>query len=270
MSKLPTEQPLGGNDAAPATVNTPLHAAPPANPPPTYSQAAPSQPPLPRRATDSPAKPEIDTASALYEYRGDQGDCEFKAGDQIIIYEYCNAEWAKGRNKRTGSEGLFPSNYVQVVPRQQQAGSYYGNEKQVYQPQPYGGPSYAPPPAANPYNAAAPPMAVANESTGDKQSKGGEMGKKFGKKLGNAAIFGAGATIGGNIVNSIFWADMFNDLLAFSLPCVSLWPRTLLQSSGWQMQLIDFFSFFFPTFLATSIFRMWHEHFVSFLIVYWH
>lgn len=31
-----------------------------------------------------------------------------------------------------------------------------------------------------------------------------EQGKKFGKKLGNAAIFGAGATIGGNIVNSIF------------------------------------------------------------------
>ena len=35
-------------------------------------------------------------------------------------------------------------------------------------------------------------------------SKGQEQGKKFGKKLGNAAIFGAGATIGGNIVNSIF------------------------------------------------------------------
>jgi hypothetical protein len=35
-------------------------------------------------------------------------------------------------------------------------------------------------------------------------SKMGEHGKKFGKKLGNAAIFGAGATIGSNIVNSIF------------------------------------------------------------------
>jgi hypothetical protein len=29
-------------------------------------------------------------------------------------------------------------------------------------------------------------------------------GKKFGKKLGNAAIFGAGASIGGKIVNGIF------------------------------------------------------------------
>lgn len=35
-------------------------------------------------------------------------------------------------------------------------------------------------------------------------SKFETQGKKFGKKLGNAAIFGAGASIGGNIVNSIF------------------------------------------------------------------
>lgn len=30
------------------------------------------------------------------------------------------------------------------------------------------------------------------------------MGKKFGKKLGNAAVFGAGATLGSKIVNGIF------------------------------------------------------------------
>lgn len=35
-------------------------------------------------------------------------------------------------------------------------------------------------------------------------SKVETQGKKFGKKLGNAAIFGAGATIGSNIVNGIF------------------------------------------------------------------
>jgi hypothetical protein len=35
-------------------------------------------------------------------------------------------------------------------------------------------------------------------------SKVEQNGKKFGKKLGNAAIFGAGATIGGKIVNGIF------------------------------------------------------------------
>jgi len=47
-------------------------------------------------------------------------------------------------------------------------------------------------------------MQMANDPMEGKPGKGGEMGKKFGKKLGNAAIFGAGATIGGNIVNSIF------------------------------------------------------------------
>ena len=35
-------------------------------------------------------------------------------------------------------------------------------------------------------------------------NKVGEFGKKVGGKLGNAAIFGAGATLGGNLVNSIF------------------------------------------------------------------
>ena len=31
-----------------------------------------------------------------------------------------------------------------------------------------------------------------------------EHGRKFGKKMGNAAIFGAGATIGSKVVNGIF------------------------------------------------------------------
>jgi hypothetical protein len=49
-------------------------------------------------------------------------------------------------------------------------------------------------------------MAVAEQSVdGNKPpNKGAEMGKKFGKKLGNAAIFGAGATLGADLVNSIF------------------------------------------------------------------
>jgi hypothetical protein len=53
------------------------------------------------------------------------------------------------------------------------------------------------------------PMAMASGSSsalpeGRKYSKLEENGKKFGKKMGNAAIFGAGATIGSNIVNGIF------------------------------------------------------------------
>ncbi|KAF3344310.1 ATP synthase D chain [Verticillium dahliae VDG2] len=74
----------------------------------------------------------------------------------------------------------------------------------------YGQPA-GPPPQQNPYNSDTPPSAVANQQSApaDGQHKDGagkakEYGEKFGKKLGNAAIFGAGATLGGNLVNSIF------------------------------------------------------------------
>lgn len=84
----------------------------------------------------------------------------------------------------------------------------YGNEKASYNNaygqnlNPYQQQGPPPPGPSNPYNSNVPPMAVAEEPS--KPGKGQEMGKKIGKKLGNAAIFGAGATIGGNIVNSIF------------------------------------------------------------------
>lgn len=118
-----------------------------------------------------------------------------------------------GRNERTGAEGIFPRTYVETLPGPPApANGGYNNEKAAYvapaQPA-YGG--YPPPPSQqNPYNAGAPPMAMANQPQQQQVEgegaggKAGGMGKKFGKKLGNAAIFGAGATIGSNIVNSIF------------------------------------------------------------------
>ncbi len=51
------------------------------------------------------------------------------------------------------------------------------------------------------------PLAITQSGSsqlGRPTSKLEEHGKKFGKKMGNAAIFGAGATIGSNIVNGIF------------------------------------------------------------------
>ena len=50
------------------------------------------------------------------------------------------------------------------------------------------------------------PLMLTNSNQLDPRnpSKLEQNGKKFGKKLGNAAIFGAGATIGSNIVNGIF------------------------------------------------------------------
>ena len=92
----------------------------------------------------------------------------------------------RGRNERTGLEGIFPRSYVNVI-----------DEKR---PIPYSHPS-------NEYGNM--PLTVANgpgegSSSAGKYSKLEEQGKKFGKKMGNAAIFGAGATIGSNIVNGIF------------------------------------------------------------------
>lgn len=122
-----------------------------------------------------------------------------------------------GKNCRSGEEGIFPSNYVRSenYPSplaaggvQNPMGGHYG-EKQGYpgqqQQQPYQ--PYQAQQHQDPYKSHVPPVAIANEPQQEGDGKGGkaqEMGKKFGKKLGNAAIFGAGATIGGNIVNSIF------------------------------------------------------------------
>ncbi|KAF7870434.1 hypothetical protein EAF04_004178 [Stromatinia cepivora] len=170
------------------------------NPPPSY-QSTPNLPP--RGPTQPPARPEVGRATALYRYTEPE-DCNFEVGDIVIIYEYMNDDWWMGKNEKTGKEGVFPSNYVQKHTNQPAQPTYYGNEKAAYSPYAPQQHGPQPPGPSNPYNSSVPPMAVAEQPTDDKLGKGGEMGKKFGKKLGNAAIFGAGATIGGNIVNSIF------------------------------------------------------------------
>ncbi|KAK7419392.1 protein that induces appearance of [PIN+] prion when overproduced [Neonectria punicea] len=164
--------------------------------PPAYDQTPP--PGLPARS----AKPIVAQARALYRYAGSDGrDLSFEKDDHVNVFEYMNQDWWMGQNQRTGLEGIFPRNYVLVEQE---------HKIPVAQPQ-YGYPDHkqGPPQQQNPYNAHVPPMAVA-EGSGQHQegaqgdSKVNQYGKKFGKKLGNAAIFGAGATIGGNIVNSIF------------------------------------------------------------------
>ena len=224
MNALPAESALSGSSRT-APVASPAPPAPPttalnnlnisnnSSPPAYTSGAAPS---LPDR--NSPSKPELTRATALYRY-SEAGDCNFEVGDEIAVYEYMNADWWLGKNLRTGQEGVFPVNYVQPqaspmpptrpgpnIPGQ---GVYYGNDKDnTYgagyppQQQPYQSPPAAGP--SDPYTSAIPPMQVAGQPVENKHGKGAEMGKKFGKKLGNAAIFGAGATIGSDIVNSIF------------------------------------------------------------------
>ncbi|KAF3044315.1 hypothetical protein E8E12_007303 [Didymella heteroderae] len=133
-----------------------------------------------------PAGPAVLThATAMYQYNAqDAGDLALLPNDRVAVTEYMNAEWWKGKNERTGMEGIFPASYVRK------------EEK-----------SMVPPPS----NYGNMPLDVSNgaasapaQQTPGEPSKFEQGGKKFGKKLGNAAIFGAGATIGGNIVNSIF------------------------------------------------------------------
>ncbi|TDZ60649.1 Protein csh3 [Colletotrichum trifolii] len=228
---LPVETPLHGAAArSAANASTPVQNSNPTSPPtdamaalnvqpnpspapPSYNQTGP--PSLPNR---TPEKPILAHARALYRYSGpDARDVSFERDDRIAIHEYMNADWWMGRNVRTGQEGIFPKTYVLVeqdsakgafAPQQPQYApqpAQWAPQQPQYAPQPqYGQSPQGPPPQQNPYNADAPPQAVADQKTEGAGGKGSEMGKKFGKKLGNAAIFGAGATIGSNIVNSIF------------------------------------------------------------------
>ncbi|KAI0388575.1 SH3-domain-containing protein [Xylariaceae sp. FL0594] len=228
-SMLPAESPLSGaptpsvarNPTQPPVngmANLGLHTNPSPSPvPPAYNATGPPTLPVRRNAPPPPppppAKPVIARARALYAYQAvDERDLSFERDDQIAVHEYMNDDWWMGRNERTGAEGIFPKSYVQADAEKDGAGFYAPSQPTYASPSPaaagYGG-AYPPPPKAqNPYNSHVPPMAISQGgepagNTGGK-SKVSEQGKKFGKKLGNAAIFGAGATIGGNIVNSIF------------------------------------------------------------------
>lgn len=205
MNLLPAESPLHGGGAAntarnhTATPRTSEQATPPSSqvttqaaPPPAYHQTGPPSLPIRNQAPPPPApvKPVLAHARALYRYDGqDARDVSFDKDDRVAVHEYMNADWWMGRNLRTGQEGIFPKNYVLVE-----------------EPEKSGNPGPSAP--MNPYNAPVPPMAVSDGGQGEHEDPGPSKieqgGKKFGKKLGNAAIFGAGATIGSNIVNSIF------------------------------------------------------------------
>ncbi|KAK0661570.1 SH3 domain-containing protein [Cercophora samala] len=189
-----------------------------ANPPPSYAQSTSTTtggpPALPGRnpppaAAAPPSKPIIAHARALYKYSAaDARDCSFDKDDRIAVFEYMNADWWMGRNQRSGQEGIFPRSYVVVEDEKaaQPAAVLYPHQPaQPVYGQPAGG--YGQPAGYGVGYPGAPPAGQQQQQQQQGEeggSKMGEHGKKFGKKLGNAAIFGAGATIGSNIVNSIF------------------------------------------------------------------
>ncbi|PNY24429.1 SH3 domain-containing protein, partial [Tolypocladium capitatum] len=190
-----------GNTNAPPTrafQNLGVNSSSPA--PPSYD-ATPA-PNVPSRNV----KPVVAHARALYRYAAsDARDVSFEKDDKIAIHEYMNQDWWMGQNLRTGQEGIFPRSYVLVEPDHQRS-----SPPQAHPQAQYGYPSkQGPPPQQNPYNANVPPVAVAEGGQPAQEQQGGggkagEFGKKIGKNLGNAAVFGAGATIGSNLVNSIF------------------------------------------------------------------
>ncbi|KAK4137067.1 hypothetical protein BT67DRAFT_440067 [Trichocladium antarcticum] len=239
VHNLPTPSPSTTTTTARTTTSpAPALAATNNNPaalyaPPSYAQSTSSAPALPNRnRTPAPpppdAKPVLAHARALYRYAAtDARDCSFERDDRLAVHEYMNADWWMGRNTRTGAEGIFPRAYVVVVEAAAAAadgvksvagagagaGGYYQAPQQPQYAVP--GPGYhagggypAAPGPAQPYQGQGMEQQQQQQQQqgqeGDAGNKVGDAGKKIGKKLGNAAIFGAGATIGSNIVNSIF------------------------------------------------------------------
>ncbi|KAJ6257294.1 Intersectin-2 [Drechslerella dactyloides] len=160
---------------------------------PTFNEKADAVP-APAYTAAPPAythPPTLSVVTALYPYSAsDAGDLALNVGDTINVTEYVNADWWRGVNPATGQTGIFPKNYVKAA-----APASSGTEKEGY------GYGNLPLQVANSGSSSQPQPQPDQQQ---EPSKFNEQGKKFGKKLGNAAIFGAGATIGGKIVNGIF------------------------------------------------------------------
>ena len=101
----------------------------------------------------------------------DAGDLLLLVNDRILVTEFMNTDWAKGRNERTGAEGIFPRSFVKVL-----------DEKNTF----------SAPPRPTPSNYGNMPLDVSQGNSGavgaaeGKESKFNQNGKKFGKKMGNA------------------------------------------------------------------------------------
>lgn len=192
LSQLPAETATGRSLTPATSTPTPATSTPSLNPRQngfsekqnnSYSEPQTTAPPPAYPVAPAPpTAPPLTYATALYQYNAaDAGDLALQANDRIAVTEYMNSEWWKGKNERTNQEGIFPRNYVKV------------EEKAMPGP-----------PAPTNYGNMPLDVAQGSGEPAKQPGKGQEMGKKFGKKLGNAAVFGAGATIGSNIVNSIF------------------------------------------------------------------
>lgn len=183
---------------------------------------------------------------ALYDFEPhEKTDLGLRPGMKIAVYEHLNEHWWRGRDLASGQEGVFPTNYVRVLPQRAadagekknpQHGDFVAaptgyNEKtsydppggappsamspHVYQPPNYTSPQvqvYQPPPPQQQMMVQQqPPQQPVYIQQAQPQSEHhhhrphmpGSV-KRFGQRFGDAAIFGAGATLGSDIINKIF------------------------------------------------------------------
>ncbi|TID20485.1 hypothetical protein CANINC_003602 [Pichia inconspicua] len=179
-------------------------------PPPSY-QAPVDAPPIRKLAV--PSTPVyIDFVEAIYDFQPQQSeDLQLYAGDKIKVIEKISDAWWKG--DCNGRIGIFPSNYVRSISengRNSPAPVPTPTPTPTYQP-PQGYYQPPPPPQQQPqqmqmYTPPPPiqqPVVVQNVPM-QQTSETGSTLRNIGSKLGDAALFGAGATIGSDIVNSIF------------------------------------------------------------------
>ncbi|EPX71208.1 wiskott-Aldrich syndrome binding protein Lsb1 [Schizosaccharomyces octosporus yFS286] len=134
----------------------------------------------------------IERVVALYNFPGpDAGDLPFRAGDVIDVKDHINKDWWRG--SLYGKEGIFPSNYVSILRDPSTVPPPPG-------PYPSPGSSSFAPGYTQSYGGQQPPVIV-EQNVPPKKHNGL---KKFGSNIGNAFVFGAGASAGADLVNSIF------------------------------------------------------------------
>lgn len=176
---------------------------PPAYQPPS---APPSASPSIAQIPQAPPTPVyIDFVEAIYDFQPQQPeDLQLYAGDKIKVTEKTSEAWWKG--ECNGRVGVFPSNYVRSISNNNVGESRNSPAPNFYQPPQnyYQQPMYAPPPPPPQQQQQLQVQPVQVMQQGSTGSGTGSALKNFGSRLGEAAIFGAGATIGSDIVNSIF------------------------------------------------------------------
>lgn len=204
--QLPLASPVpAAHSSTPAVPHVPSYVPPPAQPQQQPYQTSYEKTPTPTPVvqqpppTYTPTALVISHAEALWAFQGSEaGDLSFASGVTIEVVEKVKDDWWRGRVLGGNGEiGLFPSAYVRetqqlagsipVLPPRKQAGGYGAGGNPITDVA-YGQPQQHQEAAAAP----------------KEESKFAKNGSKIGKKVGNAALFGAGATIGANVVNSIF------------------------------------------------------------------